>query len=179
MPHLLETERLFLRPFAEADIEVAYRLFEEDPEVFRFDPGFARTREQRAAIVRGLIEQNQEHGEGTLAVVLKPTGELIGQVGLQLYVMPWQPFATAEVELYYKFGRAYWGESYALEASRCLVDYAFNEMHLLRLVTVTQPGDDRSLRLLKHLGFFIGPAPDAWAPNVIGILTNPAAGQGA
>lgn len=177
MPHALETERLLLRPYTEADIDVAYHLFEKEPEVYRFDPGFARTLEQRAAIVRRHAEQNLAEGEGTLAVALKSSGELIGQAGLQLYVLPWQPFATPEVELYYKFGKAYWGEGYAAEACRALARFAFDEMRLFRIVTITQPDNERSVRLLKCLGFSIGPAPDQWQPAVLGILTNPAVGK--
>ncbi len=177
MPHTLQTERLVLRPFVEADIEMAQRLFEEDPEVYRFDPGYPRSLEQRAAIIRRQIEQNREDGEGTLAVTRKGTGELVGQAGLQLYVLPWQPFATPEVELYYKLGRAFWGQGYAREACRSLIDFAFRDMRLLRIVTVTQPDNQRSVRLLQCLGFSVGPAPDAWAPDVLGILTNPAAGK--
>lgn len=177
MPHALETERLLLRPFTEADIDVAYHLFEEEPEVYRFDPGFARTLAQRAAIVRRHVEQNQLDGEGALAVTLKSTGEFIGQAGLQLYVLPWQPFATPEVELCYKIGRAYWGQGYAREACGALLDFAFGEIRLLRVVTITHPDNQRSVRLLECLGFSIGPAPDEWKPAVLGILTNPAAGK--
>jgi RimJ/RimL family protein N-acetyltransferase len=177
MPHVLESQRLLLRPFVESDSDVAFRLFEEDPEVYRFDPGYARTAEQRAAMIREHITQNQEDGEGALAVTLKSTGEFIGQVGLQLFVLPWTPFATPEVELYYKFGRAFWGQGYALEACRGLVDFAFSDMRLLRLVTVTHPENHRSMYLLERLGFCMGPAPDAWRPNVLGILTNPGVGK--
>ncbi len=177
MPPVLETERLILRPYTEADIETAFALFEQDPEVYRFDPGFARTLEQRAAIIKRLIAGNEEDGEGTLAVTLKVDGRLIGQAGLQLYVMPWQPFATPEVELYYKFGAAYWGNGYAVEAARALADFAFARMRLLRLVTVTHPDNTRSVRLLERLGFCLGPAPASFKPNIIGILTNPSVGR--
>lgn len=177
MPPLLETERLLLRPYTEADLDAAFRLFEADPEVYRYDPGFARTPEQRAAIVRRLIADNEPDGEGTLAVTLKADGRLIGQAGLQLYVMPWSPFATPEMELYYKFGAAWWGQGYAFEACRALAGYAFREMNVLRLVTITHPDNIRSVRLLRRLGFAIGPAPAAWAPHVLAILTNPAAGR--
>jgi len=178
MPHVLETEHLRLRPFTEADIDVAFRLFEEEPEVYRFDPGFARTIEQRAAMIRAHIQDNHDDGEGTLAIELKSTGEFIGQAGLQLYMLPWQPFATPEVELYYKLGRVYWGQGYAHEACRALIDFAFNEMQLLRIATITQPENARSLHLLQRLGFRMGPAPERWRPHVLGILVNPAAGQG-
>ena len=137
MPHTLETERLLLRPYTEADIEPAYALLEGHPDVYRFDPGFARTREQRAILIRRHIADNREDGEGTLVVTLKESGQFIGQAGLQLYILPWSPFATPEVELYYKLGRAFWGQGYAEEACRALIDFAFNTMHLLRLVTIT------------------------------------------
>jgi RimJ/RimL family protein N-acetyltransferase len=98
-------------------------------------------------------------------------------VGLQLYVMPWQPFATPEVELHYKFGVDYWGNGYAHEAARALTEFAFGRMRLLRLVTVTHPENTRSVRLLERLGFCLGPAPAAFKPQIIGILTNPAVGR--
>ncbi len=179
MPHVLKTERLVLRPYTEADIEPAFHLFEDDPAVYRYDPGFARTFEQRAAIIHRLIADNQEDGEGTLAVTLKDTGQFIGQAGLQLYILPWSPFATPEVELYYKFGQACWSRGYAQEACHSLIRFAFEEMHLLRLVTITHPDNRRSVKLLERLGFSIGPAPHAWHPHVLGILTNPAAGRAA
>lgn len=177
MPPVLETERLILRPYTEADTRAAYALFEEDPEVYRFDPGFARTFEQRAAIVRRLAAENEQEGEGTLAVTLKADRRLIGQAGLQLYVMPWQPFATPEVELYYKFGAPFWGNGYAYEAACAFVDFAFRHMRLLRLVTVTHPDNARSIGLMERLGFCLAPAPAAYKPNIIGILTNPSVGR--
>lgn len=174
MPSRLTTDRLILRPYTESDIDAAYELFEGHPDVYRFDPGFARTPDQRAAIVRKHIAQNEDDGEGTLAVTLKDSGELIGQAGLQLYVLPWQPFATAEVELYYKLGRAHWHHGYAEEACRALIRFAFEEMNLLRLVTITHPDNQRSVRLLERLGFTIAPGPERWAPQVIAVLVNTA-----
>jgi [ribosomal protein S5]-alanine N-acetyltransferase len=178
MPHTLETSRLILRPFTEADIDPAYRLFETHPDVYRFDPGHARTRDQRAAIVRRYITDNQEDGEGTLAVTLKDSGALIGQAGLQLYMLPCPPFATPEVELYYKLGRAHWGQGYAEETCRALIKFAFDRINLLRIVTITQPDNEHSIRLLKRLGFSVAPGPEAWAPAVMAVLVNPKAGAG-
>jgi [ribosomal protein S5]-alanine N-acetyltransferase len=176
MPSVLETERLILRPFVETDIRAAFELFETHPDVYRFDPGFPRTLEQRAAIVRRHIADNQEDGEGTLAVTLKEGGRLVGQAGLQLYLLPWRPFAVPEVELYYKLGRTYWNAGYAWEACQALIHYAFEEIHLLRLVTVTHPDNRRSIGLLERLGFCIAPAPEQWPREVVAVLSNPRAG---
>ncbi len=176
MPPTLATERLLLRPYTEADIEPAHAILEGHPDVYRFDPGFARTLEQRAVLIRRHIADNQEDGEGTLAVTLKESGQFIGQAGLQLYILPCPPFATPEVELYYKLGRDFWGQGYAEETCRALIDFAFNTMHLLRLVTITQPDNRQSVRLLKRLGFSVAPGPASWRPEVMAILVNPECG---
>ena len=105
------------------------------------------------------------------------TGQMIGQFGLQLHLLPWTPFATPEVELFCKLGRAYWGAGYALEACLALMTFAFEELHLLRLVTLTQPANLRSVRLAARLGFDLAPAPSAWPAALIGVRTNPAAGS--
>lgn len=173
MPPTLTTERLVLRPYREEDIPAAFELFECDPRVWHFDPGFARTLEQRAAILRRLITINEEDGEGTLAVTLKEDGRLIGQAGLQLYVLPARPFATPEVELYYKFGADFWGQGYAREACQALCDFAFQRMRLRRIVTVTQPGNQRSISLLLRLGMRMESGPAAWPDSVLGILDHP------
>lgn len=49
MPPALQTERLLLRPFTGANADAAYDALETHPDVWKHDPGFARTREQRAA----------------------------------------------------------------------------------------------------------------------------------
>ena len=128
-------------------------------------------------VVESGIIFDQEDGEGTLAVTLKHDGRMIGQAGLQLYVLPWTPFATPEVELYYKLGRAYWGAGYALEACHALLRYAFDEMRLLRIITVKQPANRRPTRLLERRSLCIAPAPDIWRSEVVAIRTNPLVGS--
>ena len=43
MPPSIQTERLILRPFSEADIKAAFEVLETHPDVYRFDPGFPRS----------------------------------------------------------------------------------------------------------------------------------------
>lgn len=172
MPHSLATERLWLRPFTPYDLDEAYAVLEGHPDVWRFDPGYQRTWEQRAQIIQKYAEMNEPNGVGTLAVTLKATGALIGYVGLQLYILPREPLATPEVELYYKFGRDYWGQGYATEACQAMIRFAFEEIRLERLVTVTQPDNTPSIMLLRRLGMHIEDAPPAWPGEVIGTLLN-------
>ena len=172
MPHVIETSRLLLRPFTLDDVDAAYRVLEGHPDVWKYDPGFQRTREQRAAIIRRYSETNEPDGCGTLAVVEQHSQQVIGYVGLQLYILPREPFATPEVELYYKFGRDFWGYGYATEACQALIRFAFDELRLARLVTITQPTNTSSIMLLERLGMRIEAAPASWEDTVMATLDN-------
>ncbi len=177
MPPRIETARLILRPFCDADIQAAYEVFEGHPDVYFYDPGFRRSFEQRAEIIRRYTAENDPHGCGTMAVVLPEAGgepgRLIGYAGLQLYLLPGEPFTSAEVELFYKLGRDDWGKGYASEACRALLNYAFTELRLGRIVSTVHMGNQRSIRLLERLGARIQPAPPAWANYVIGVILHP------
>ena len=175
MPHTLETPRLTLRPFRVEDVEEAYEVLEGHPDVWRFDPGYRRTFEERRKLIEKYAAFNEPDGVGTLAVTLRDGGALIGYTGLQLYVLPREPFATPEVELYYKFGRAWWGQGYALEACQNMLRFAFDELRLTRIVTITQGDNQPSLRLLGKLGAQIEPVPPCWLPGVMGTIHNPVA----
>jgi RimJ/RimL family protein N-acetyltransferase len=175
MPPALETDRLLLRPFDQADADAAYAVLETHPDVWKHDPGFQRTREQRAAIIAKYATMNQADGCGTLAVVSKATQQLIGYVGLQLYILPRSPLATPEVELYYKLGRDFWGQGYAAEASRRMLDFAFGVLRLRRVVTITAAGNDESIRLLRRLGMQIEAAPAEWDGMLTATLDHPEA----
>jgi RimJ/RimL family protein N-acetyltransferase len=144
------------------DIDAAFEALEGHPDVWKYDPGVPRTKEERAAIIQKYAITNDFDSCGTLAVTLNADGHLIGYVGLQFYVLPRQPFATPEVELYYKLGRDYWGQGYASEACRTMIRFAFDEMRLQHIVTITDKQNQESIRLLERLGMRIEDAPPAW-----------------
>jgi len=173
MPPPIETERLRLRPFRENDAAQAYDVLERDPEVWRYDPGFQRSFEQRAELVRKYASTNDAEGAGNLAVIVRETGQLAGYVGLQHYILPTRPLATPEVELFYKLGRAYWGQGIATEACQALLDFAFDTLCLKRIVTQVAADNRGSIALLERLGMRIEPAPPLWSPDVQGVLENP------
>jgi RimJ/RimL family protein N-acetyltransferase len=172
MPHAIETARLLIRPFTANDADPAYQMLEGHPDVWRFDPGFQRTREQRAGIIGKYAASNEEDGSGTLAATLKASGALIGYAGLQLYVLPREPLATPEVELYYKLGREPWGQGYATEACQAMIRFVFDEMRLARIVTITAAENRPSIILLERLGMRIEPALASWPGLMTATLNN-------
>ena len=130
------------------------------------------------------VHQLDDAEFGFQVVVLKDTGLTIGQVHLDLYPNMWYrvkdepslPVSKVEVELAFAFGKAFWGQGYADEACQVLIDYAFNDLKIPRLLGGAKQSNDRSVRLQRRLGFDIyqnggpdQPSKSGW----VSVLDNP------
>jgi [ribosomal protein S5]-alanine N-acetyltransferase len=168
---LFETTRLVIRPHTMDDVEAAHSILDTHPDVWQFDPGRPLTLEERRTAILRRIHAYGSPIFGSLAVTLKENGRYIGYCGLQLYLCDRVPRSTPEVELFYKFGRDYWGLGYASEACRAMIHHAFEQLRLVRIVTCTHRENTRSLALLRRLGMRI--EPDVTDPDgVLATLEN-------
>lgn len=142
-PDLL-TERLLLRDFTRADI----------PDIVRL----AGAREVAATTLRiphpyseadaeQFLRKRQEDQFGySFAITLRSSGELCGGVGLH-------PDAVhPRAELGYWIGVPYWGQGYATEAARTVVDFGFRELKLQRIFAHHFAGNPASARVLQKIG---------------------------
>ncbi|WIG58005.1 MAG: hypothetical protein OJF49_000750 [Ktedonobacterales bacterium] len=168
---LIQTERLLLRPFTLDDLERTHALFDRHPDVWRFDGRYPRSLEQRRRLLLWRIAELEYGGIGALAVALRETGELIGQVGLQFWLCERTDGAMPEVELFYKFGRDYWGQGYATEAARALIFYAFTDLKLKRIVSTAARDNAHSVNLLRRVGMTISDDP-THPGDILGTLEN-------
>ena len=183
-----ETGRLTLRTMIADDVPVLRELIYSDREVWAQYSGYGDNPELLARAFTQHTHQNADAEFGFLAAVLKQSGRPIGQVHMEPYVNRWytvpndpeQPVYNIEVELAFAFGKEYWGQGFAYEACRPLVDYAFNVLKLPRLVGGAKESNARSVKLQKRLGFEVfrnqdadNPARSAW----VSVLVNPIAGD--
>lgn len=123
---------------------------------------------------------------GDRAVVHQRTGELIGLCGLVPSLAPFGQLAhpgeaapppalyTNEMGLYYAFAPAHRRQGYATEASAALVEFAFEQLRLKRIVATTTHDNTPSVRVMEKLGMRIARNPHAEPPwfQVAGILDN-------
>lgn len=113
MQHFIETKRLILRRFMDADVDHLFALY-NDPDVMRLLNGGTPT--LRAEIAR----EYDAHfaGDGYWAAIEKATGEFLGWFGLH----PTEGRDPDDFELGYRLlHRAGWGKGYASEGSRALM----------------------------------------------------------
>jgi RimJ/RimL family protein N-acetyltransferase len=143
----LETKRLILRPMLESDIDALQLIF-TDPNVmaaFNHDPF---TREQMAGWLQRNLDHQNEYGYGLFSVILKETGELIGDCGLEQMDVNGVQMA----ELGYDFRSDFWNRGYATEAACAVRDYAFDVLHLPQLISLIRVGNLASKRVAEKVG---------------------------
>lgn len=147
---LLETERLVLRRFTEADVDVLCKL-DGDPEVMRFITGGRPTPRDviRAdTLPRFLRAYERFEGFGVWAAVERSTGEFVGW--FEFY--PPDGRGPEEAELGYRLLRSAWGRGYATEGSRALIRKGFTELGVRRVVAETMAVNAASRRVMEKAG---------------------------
>lgn len=126
---MIETERLILRELTMQDFDALHEIL-SDPETMRHYPKpFDEERTKRW--IEWNIDNYREYGFGLWAVVLKETGELIGDCGMTMQSIDGEKLP----EIGYHINKRHWRRGYASEAARAVRDWAFNSTNFDRLYT--------------------------------------------
>lgn len=141
----LETKRLLLRPMTESDLDALLLIFTDPKVMAAFNhPPF--TREQMRHWLQRNLDHQEEYGYGLFSVLLKESGELIGDCGLE------QMDDQGAAELGYDFRSDFWNQGYATEAACAVRDYAFGVLKLPRLISLIRVGNLSSKRVAEKVG---------------------------
>jgi RimJ/RimL family protein N-acetyltransferase len=144
----LQTERLRLRPFSEADADALFALH-SDAHVLRYWDSPPWTERDRAGRFLAGCRQLAEEGTGArLAMDRAADGVFLGWCSLTR----WNPDHRS-ASLGYCLGDAAWGHGYATEGARALLQWAFDTLDLNRVQAETDTRNAASARVLEKLGF--------------------------
>ena len=150
MQVFLETQRLVLRRFTKADADDLVSL-DADPDVMRFVTGgvpTSREEIQNEVLPAFLSYYQRYEGFGFWAAVAKTSGEFLGW----LHFRPRPDAAPGEVELGYRLRKSAWGQGYATEGSRALIDKGFSEFGVQRVVAEAMAVNMASRRVMEKAG---------------------------
>jgi RimJ/RimL family protein N-acetyltransferase len=146
----LTTERLILRPLTLDDLTDLTVIHAE--ESFWWYPlRSGMTAGQTADFLRRHIERYETDGFGVEALVEKESGRLIGWAGLA--VPHFLPQILPAVEVGWRLASAYRGKGLATEAGQAAVDWGFGSGGLTRIVSIYEPENVASGKVMEHLGF--------------------------
>jgi RimJ/RimL family protein N-acetyltransferase len=193
----LETERLRIRAFVMDDFEPMLRItracFGESDE----DIDTSRRMHEWRVLNEEMLARLYQPPYGDRGVVLKTTDELIGAVGLVPYIDAFnvvpalrhfagdpnddgsRPRATAEVGLFWAIDPAHQRKGYAAEAAQAMIDYASNEMHLVRIIATTDFDNIASQAVMRKLGMTLHRNESGKSPwlQVVGVLEQTLTGK--
>lgn len=145
---LLETPRLILRRFADADLPLLCERIFSDPAVMRHAFS-ARTMDAAEAedFLRGYSAgPDQDHGMGVL--IERVSGEILGLAGL----VPCKALGADDVELGFLLASLAQGKGYAQEIGRAQIACAFTALDRPRVLALASPDNQASLKALDRLG---------------------------
>jgi RimJ/RimL family protein N-acetyltransferase len=139
---VLETERLVLRRPTLADVKAIARLANDRriaQNTARIPHPYAAS--DAEAFVNFVAAQPQDTN-----FLITHAGEVLGGVGIDLS-------KPAAHEIGYWLGVPFWGQGYATEAARAVIDYAFEEFGSPELRAGARVVNSASRRVLEKCGF--------------------------
>jgi RimJ/RimL family protein N-acetyltransferase len=142
-PPVLETARLTLRPFGEADIAAIVEICGDIEITSRL----ARVPHPYSEADARYFLDNVVTRELVWAMVLRPSPLVVGNVGLA-------PVGDPDAaELGYYVRRSHWGRGLVTEAAAAVVRYGFDQLALGHIVSGHFADNPASGRVLSKLGF--------------------------
>ncbi len=143
---VLETDRLSIRRLNLNDAAFILELVNE-PAWLEFigDKNVHSLDDARNYILNGPMEMYKRLGFGLYLVELKQ-GSAIGICGLIK-----RPILD-DVDIGFALLSRFSGQGYALEAAEAVMNYGKNVLQLQRIVAITKPANEKSIRLLTKLG---------------------------
>jgi RimJ/RimL family protein N-acetyltransferase len=145
---VIETERLILRPWHEADIEPNTAML-ADPESGRFITADGKPITdafigwRNTAIMAGHWAL---HGFGMFVVEERATGRFAGRVG------PWLPSGWPGFEIGWGIASGFRGKGYAVEAARASIDWAFANFEIEQIIHCIDRENIASQNVARRLG---------------------------
>jgi len=190
----LETTRLIIRPFVIEDLIDAHRLFDIDLNTDDLHAEKMDTMKERAEWLEWSVLNYAQLAKlyqppyGDRAIMMKKTGKLIGSCGYVPCLMPFEQLpnfsyynasgklghATPEFGLFYAISPSHQRQGYASEAAQALVDYAFQNLDLMRIIATTDFHNNASIGVMRRLGMRVEKNPLAEPPwlQVVGVVEN-------
>lgn len=144
---ILETERLILRKMRVEDAEFIFELVNEPAFIRNIgDKGVRTLDDARDYILSGPVASYAKSGFGLYTVEVKETGTAIGICGLL------KRDSLEDVDIGFAFLERFRRKGFGYESAAAVMDYGRNALGLKRIVAITSPDNEGSIRVLEKIG---------------------------
>ncbi len=144
----ITTDRLVLREFVTSDWPDVLA-YQRDPRYLRLYPWTDRTETEVRDFVQRFVDEQAEQPRRRfqLAVTLPDDERAIGSCGIRR-----KPENDWEADIGYDLASEHWGQGYATEAARAMVDFGFRKLGLHRVSSWCIAENVASARVLEKAG---------------------------
>lgn len=145
----IETERLILRKFQYTDDESMLKYWISDPAIqSMYAEPIYTTKQEVKELIDKYINAYEKDDYYRWAVILKETGECIGQIA---YFLVDNKNHFAEIE--YCIGTSFQKGGLATEATKAVIKYGFNKINLHKVQICHKSINIASRRVIEKCGF--------------------------
>lgn len=130
MKVILETERLYLREMEFGDYDSLCGILQDGEVMYAYEHAFSH--KEVTEWLEKNLKRYKDYGFGLWAVILKETGEMIGQCGLTMQ----DCIDRQVVEIGYLFKKSCWHKGYATEAAVGCKKYAFDTLDINEVFSI-------------------------------------------
>ena len=146
---ILETERLYLREMTQTDFSALCKIIQDDDVMYAYEGAYSAAEAQ--AWLDKQLRNYAVQGFGLWAVILKDSGEMIGQCGLTM-----QDFDGRQVlEVGYLLQKSFWHKGYASEAAIVCKEYAFEKLNVDEVFSIIRDTNIASQNVAKRNGMIV------------------------
>ena len=146
---MIETERLIIRPWRDEDC--ADYLATCNTEAVTANLGGRASIEDVDAGLGRIRKSQEDNGFCFWALERKADGAFLGYCGLKVTNLPGTPVAD-DVEIGWRLREDAWGQGYAQEAAKAVLDWAWANLAVGRIVSFTIPTNRASQRVMERIG---------------------------
>ena len=145
---IFQTDRLVIRRLDKQDLEPMFDMH-RNPKVMQFVTGEVENIDETRKNLQDCIDcyGKPDNDFWIYAIDLKSTGEFIGTAALI-------KSEGGEDEVGYRFREKFWGNGFATETMKGLIDYCFNQLELPELYAVADVKNIASVKILDKLFVF-------------------------
>ena len=147
----LETDRLILRDFREADFEDYFRLKSDEKTMYYLQDIQLHSRQEAAEDFRQVLadQKSQQRQFYFFHMETKDTREQVGSIGYT--VMSQTPVGKLVNLGYFTYPR-FWGQGYTSEAVKAILEYGFTRGDVYRFTTGCLQENHGSERVMQKCG---------------------------
>jgi RimJ/RimL family protein N-acetyltransferase len=136
----LETKRLIIRPFNETDVKDVFEYLSDETVMEYIEPIMAYEK------VVSFIYNAGIKNKLVFAIELRNTNKVIGHLIFHKYKN------KKFFEIGWIINKEYWNKGYAVEASKEVIKYGFEELKIKKIIGETEEKNIKSIKTLEKIG---------------------------